>query len=131
MMSHSGSPLLPPELADRVPLRCCSFDSVIVDSVGLKIDAYLQIYADEPREKLDAIFAHQRCGGVTRHHKFRHFETESRPRGHDATSRTSPRPTGSSTRPWWRPFVAGARRCWRTSVARPPCTSPGTPHEEL
>jgi phosphoglycolate phosphatase len=51
------------------------FDGVIVESVRLKIDAFLRIYAGEHPEKLAAILEHQRThGGVTRRLKFRHFE---------------------------------------------------------
>ena len=36
------------------------FDGVIVDSVKLKVDAYLTIYADESPEKLAAVLDYQR-----------------------------------------------------------------------
>ena len=53
------------------------FDGVIVESVPLKIQAYLDIYRDEPADKLDRIRAHQReHGGVTRRLKFEFFERE-------------------------------------------------------
>jgi phosphoglycolate phosphatase-like HAD superfamily hydrolase len=51
------------------------FDGVIVESVQLKIDAFLRIYADEDPAKLAAVLEHQHAhGGVTRRVKFRHFE---------------------------------------------------------
>lgn len=51
------------------------FDGVIVDSVRLKVDAYLTIYADESPEKLAAVLDYQRRhAGETRRVKFRHFE---------------------------------------------------------
>jgi beta-phosphoglucomutase-like phosphatase (HAD superfamily) len=53
------------------------FDGVIVESVPLKIQAYLDIYRDEPADKLEQIRAHQReHGGVTRRLKFEYFERE-------------------------------------------------------
>lgn len=51
------------------------FDGVIVQSVHLKTNAFLQIYADEDPTKLAALLAYQRAhGGVTRRVKFRYFE---------------------------------------------------------
>ena len=53
------------------------FDGVIVESVALKIKAFVDIYADEEQSKLDAIADYQRVhGGVTRGLKFKHFESE-------------------------------------------------------
>ncbi len=137
MMSHSGSPLLPPELAGSRPVALLlDFDGVIVDSVGLKIDAYLQIYADEPREKLDAIFAHQRShGGVTRRHKFRHFETEVF--GRAVTDAAIEDLSAAYTRLVHEavvacPFVAGARQLLEDiGGAAAMHVVSGTPHEEL
>jgi beta-phosphoglucomutase-like phosphatase (HAD superfamily) len=77
-MPRLTPPLLPPDLVGMRPAALLlDFDGVILDSVAIKIDAYLQIYADEDPEKLKAIFDHQRThGGVTRRVKFRYFETE-------------------------------------------------------
>jgi phosphoglycolate phosphatase-like HAD superfamily hydrolase len=51
------------------------FDGVIVDSVKLKVDAYLTIYAGESPDKLAAVLDYQRRhAGETRRVKFRHFE---------------------------------------------------------
>jgi len=71
-------PLLPPELSGLQPVALLlDFDGVILDSVGIKIAAYLQIYVNEDPEKLKVILEHQRThGGVTRRVKFRYFETE-------------------------------------------------------
>src|SRR5262249_20763974 len=64
-----------PALPQRPAALLLDFDGVIVESVRLKIDAYLQIYAGEHPAKLEAIREHQRIhGGVTRRLKFRHFE---------------------------------------------------------
>jgi phosphoglycolate phosphatase-like HAD superfamily hydrolase len=68
-------------IAMPLPLRpvaiLLDFDGVIVESVALKIQAYLDIYRDEPPEKLAQIRAHQReHGGVTRRLKFEYFERE-------------------------------------------------------
>ena len=52
------------------------FDGVIVESVTIKIDAFRDVYADEPPEHHDVIEQYQRVhGGVGRGAKFRHFET--------------------------------------------------------
>jgi beta-phosphoglucomutase-like phosphatase (HAD superfamily) len=53
------------------------FDGVVVESVELKIQAFLTMYAHESPEKRQAILEHQRThGGVTRRLKFAHFERE-------------------------------------------------------
>jgi phosphoglycolate phosphatase len=52
------------------------FDGVIVDSVALKANAYVAIYAGESPDKLRAVLDHQRRhAGETRRVKFRHFES--------------------------------------------------------
>ena len=51
------------------------FDGVIVESVELKVQAFLTLYAHEDPAKLKAILEHQRAhGGVTRRLKFLYFE---------------------------------------------------------
>ncbi len=137
MMSRPVSSLLPPDLAGSRPVALLlDFDGVIVDSVAIKIDAYLQIYADEPREKLDAILAHQRShGGVTRRHKFRYFEAEVF--GRAVTDAGIERLSAAYTR-WVHeavvacPYIAGARELLDEvrGVAAMHVIS-GTPHEEL
>ena len=53
------------------------FDGVIVASVALKVQAFLTIYENEDKAKLDQILAYQRLhGGITRRLKFRHFERQ-------------------------------------------------------
>lgn len=53
------------------------FDGVIVDSIPVKLGAYLRLYEHERPEHLQAIRDHQRShGGVTRRIKFRYFERE-------------------------------------------------------
>jgi phosphoglycolate phosphatase-like HAD superfamily hydrolase len=53
------------------------FDGVVVESVELKVQAFLTMYAHESPEKQQAILEHQRAhGGVTRRLKFAHFERE-------------------------------------------------------
>lgn len=63
----------------RIPRRPAAvildFDGVIVESVELKVQAFLTLYAHEDPEKLKAILDHQRShGGVTRRLKFLYFE---------------------------------------------------------
>ena len=65
----------------RIPLSPAAFildfDGVIVESVELKIQAFLTLYAHEDPAKRQAILEHQRThGGVTRRLKFQHFERE-------------------------------------------------------
>jgi HAD superfamily hydrolase (TIGR01509 family) len=51
------------------------FDGVIVESVELKVQAFLTLYAHEDPAKLKEILDHQRAhGGVTRRLKFLYFE---------------------------------------------------------
>ncbi len=77
-VSPATSALLPPALAGMRPVALLlDFDGVVVDSVKVKVDAYLQIYHGEAADKLRAVAAHQRLhGGVTRSVMFRYFETE-------------------------------------------------------
>jgi hypothetical protein len=52
------------------------FDGVILESVELKIQAFLTIYENEDPAKLAQILDYQRLhGGITRRLKFRYFET--------------------------------------------------------
>ena len=71
-------PTLPPKMRlSRPELLLLDFDGVIVDSVAIKVDAYLRVYAGEPPEKLQAVLDYQRShAGETRRLKFRHFEAE-------------------------------------------------------
>ena len=62
-----------------IPLRpralLLDFDGVIVESVTIKIDAFSDVYAEEPPEHHTLIEHYQRVhGGVGRTLKFRHFE---------------------------------------------------------
>ena len=62
-----------------IPLRpralLLDFDGVVVESVTIKIDAFSDVYADEPPEHHAVIEHYQRVhGGVGRTLKFRHFE---------------------------------------------------------
>jgi phosphoglycolate phosphatase len=51
------------------------FDGVILESVELKVQAFLKVYEDEDPAKLAQILEYQRLhGGITRRLKFRYFE---------------------------------------------------------
>ncbi len=53
------------------------FDGVIVDSVQLKVDAFLEMYRGQPPEILQAVEHYQRYhGGISRSRKFAYFEAE-------------------------------------------------------
>lgn len=69
-------PRLPAGMLGAQPqVLLLDFDGVIVDSVKLKVDAYLTIYAGESPDKLAAVLDYQRRhAGETRRVKFRHFE---------------------------------------------------------
>jgi len=63
----------------RLPYRpvalLLDFDGVILQSVRIKVDAYVDVYAGENPDKLAAVLEYQRAhGGVTRRVKFRYFE---------------------------------------------------------
>lgn len=69
--------LAQPFAASRPEALLLDFDGVIVDSIPIKVQAYLRIYEGESPEKLEGIREHQRShGGVTRRLQFRHFENE-------------------------------------------------------
>ncbi len=67
----------PAELRNSRPAAFfLDFDGVILDSVRIKVAAYLKIYEHEDPAKREKILAHQQLhGGVTRRVKFRYFET--------------------------------------------------------
>ena len=74
-------------LGARPQVLLLDFDGVIVDSVKLKVDAYLTIYAGESPDKLAAVLDYQRRhAGETRRVKFRHFEAAlfGRPATHES-----------------------------------------------
>jgi phosphoglycolate phosphatase len=64
-------------LPPRPAALLLDFDGVIVDSVALKTQAFLDIYHDATAVQIGRILAHQRAhGGVTRRLKFDWFERE-------------------------------------------------------
>jgi phosphoglycolate phosphatase len=70
---------LPKALTSELPAPptalLLDFDGVILESVELKIRAFLKIYENEDPAKLAQILEYQRLhGGITRRLKFRHFE---------------------------------------------------------
>ena len=129
--------LLPPKLAEMRPVALLlDFDGVIVDSVRIKIEAYLRIYAGEDPGKLQAIYEHQRShGGLTRRVKFRHFETEVF--GRSVTDEGIERLSAEYTRLVHEavlacPFIPGAREFLDRARGRAAMhVISGTPHEEL
>lgn len=129
--------LLPPPLAGMRPVALLlDFDGVIVDSVAIKIDGYLKVYADEDRNKLDAVFEHQRThGGVTRRVKFRHFETEvfGRPVTDERIEALSAAYTGAVHEAVLAcPYVAGAEELIRRAQGHAGLhVVSGTPQDEL
>jgi len=63
------------------------FDGVILDSAGIKLDAYATIYADEDPARVAELMRHAHLhGGTTRRTKFAHYETELFGRSGDAGS---------------------------------------------
>jgi beta-phosphoglucomutase-like phosphatase (HAD superfamily) len=63
------------------------FDGVILDSAGIKLDAYATIYADEDPARLAELMRHaQLHGGTTRRTKFAHYERALFGRSGDAES---------------------------------------------
>lgn len=128
---------LPPALRQSRPrLLLLDFDGVIVDSVRLKVDAYLHIYAHEAEDKRAAILDYQRRhAGETRRLKFRHFETAlfGRPVTHESIESLSQAYTRlvhdavlqCPLLPGAHAFLAAARGKAAVHVVS------GTPHEEL
>ena len=63
------------------------FDGVILDSAGIKLDAYATIYADEDPAQVAELMRHARLhGGTTRRTKFAHYERALFGRSGDAAS---------------------------------------------
>jgi len=53
------------------------FDGVVVDSVELKVDAFVEMYRDHGSDVMEAVEAYQRYhGGMSRMKKFAYFEAE-------------------------------------------------------
>src|SRR3954451_3390767 len=53
------------------------FDGVILDSTGIKEQAYVTIYANEDPEKIAQMLSHSKLhGGITRRVKLAHYERE-------------------------------------------------------
>jgi len=112
------------------------FDGVIVESVELKIRAFLTIYENEDPDKLAQILDYQRLhGGITRRLKFRYFETHLFGRSGDVA--TIERLSAAYTRLVHHavlacPFVPGAYEFLRLSRGRSDLhVVSGTPYEEL
>jgi len=128
---------LPPELRNSRPAALLlDFDGVILDSVGIKVDAFLKLYAHEDPDKRQKILEHQRLhGGVTRRVKFRYFETHLF--GRDGSDETVERLAAEYARlvheavlacpfiPGAQEFLDGAHRRADMHVVS------GTPDEEL
>ncbi len=63
------------------------FDGVILDSAGLKLDAYLSVYAGEAPDKIRQVRAYAELhGGITRRTKFIQYERELFGRAGDPAS---------------------------------------------
>lgn len=112
------------------------FDGVVVDSMALKVAAYLQIYAHESAEHHEAILAYQRShAGETRRLKFRHFEAELF--GRPATDEAIEALSAEYTRRVHDaviacPLVAGAGEFLDCAIGQTVMhVVSGTPHEEL
>ncbi len=67
----------PVDLTGPVEAVVFDFDGVVVDSVELKVDAFLDMYRDHGPDVMKAVEAYQRYhGGMSRMTKFAHFEAE-------------------------------------------------------
>jgi len=126
---HRALPQLPVALI-------LDFDGVIVQSVELKVQAFLTIYEKEDRAKLEQLLEYQRRhGGVTRRLKFRHFEKHLFGRAGDAA--TVERLSAAYTRLVHDavlacPFVPGAPEFLDLAYTRADLhVVSGTPQEEL
>lgn len=69
---------MPPSLPCRAP-PCSAivfdFDGVLVDSNGIKLAAFIELYGNHGNEVHEAIATHYRLhGGLSRDRKFRHYE---------------------------------------------------------
>jgi phosphoglycolate phosphatase-like HAD superfamily hydrolase len=112
------------------------FDGVILDSAGLKVDAYVTIYADEDPAKVQQLVRHAHLhGGTTRRTKFAQYEKELFGRSGDAESveRLSQRYTqlvlGAVLRS---AFIAGAQALLAAAKDKVDMhVVSGTPDEEL
>lgn len=112
------------------------FDGVIVESVALKIQAFVDIYRDATPEQLARIHEHQRLhGGVTRRLKFDYFEREvfGRPATPEALDRLTADYAGRVHGAVLAcPLVPGALEFLETTHRQTELhVVSGTPHDEL
>ena len=49
------------------------FDGVIIDSVGVKTNAFMEIFKDHPRHREEILAYHQLNGGLSRYIKIRYI----------------------------------------------------------
>lgn len=76
----------PVDLAGPADAVVFDFDGVVVDSVELKVDAFVDMYREHGDEVMKAVEAYQRYhGGMSRMKKFAHFEAELLGRPADQT----------------------------------------------
>lgn len=68
---------LPVALSGPAEAVVFDFDGVVVDSVELKVDAFVDMYRDHGAKVMEAVEAYQRYhGGMSRMKKFAHFEAD-------------------------------------------------------
>jgi phosphoglycolate phosphatase-like HAD superfamily hydrolase len=131
---------LPTALTGDLPRRptalLLDFDGVILESVELKIRAFLKIYENEGPAKLAQILEYQRLhGGITRRLKFQYFETHIFGRSGDPAA--VERLSAAYTRLVHDavlacPFVPGAERFLQSAQSQVDLhVVSGTPEEEL
>jgi len=112
------------------------FDGVIVDSVQLKVEAFLEMYRGHPPEILEAVEHYQRYhGGISRSRKFAYFETEllGRPPDEARIAEMSERYARLvEDKVVAAPLIPGAEAFLTRYAARIPCSViSGTPEAEL
>lgn len=112
------------------------FDGVILDSAGVKTQAFAHCYAGEDADKIAAVVDYQqRHGGIGRREKFVHFERSlfGRPAGPDALDALCGRFAAFiETAMLEVPFIAGARETLRALHGRVPLhLVSGMPEDEL
>lgn len=112
------------------------FDGVVLESVDLKVQAFLTIYQNEDPAKLDDLLAYQeQHGGITRRTKFRYFEQHLF--GRSGVDAAVERLSSAFTRLVHEavlvcPFVPGAQKFLASAHRRSDLhVVSGTPQEEL
>lgn len=123
-------------LFDGLRAVAFDFDGVLVDSVGVKTDAFLDLYPEESDEfRAEVVRHHLEHGGISRHEKIREYErirTGKDPNQADLDRLADQFATSVKDRVISAPEMPGASRLLEYLAGRFPLfVCSGTPEDEL